>query len=42
MWRTLQLNIAQRRPHRRRCGNDIGLPGATQGWSDIKDALREQ
>jgi hypothetical protein len=36
MWRALQLNIAWRRPHRRRCGNDIGLPGATQSnsvWS---------
>ncbi|KVL04092.1 integrase [Burkholderia cepacia] len=30
MWRTLQLNIPRRRPRRRRCGNDIRLPGATQ------------
>ncbi|WP_156440146.1 IS3 family transposase [Burkholderia savannae] len=30
MWRALQLNIPRRRPRRRRCGNDIRLPGATQ------------
>ncbi|RQS01522.1 IS3 family transposase, partial [Burkholderia sp. Bp9002] len=30
MWRTLRLNIPRRRPRRRRCGNDIRLPGATQ------------
>ncbi|AJY11151.1 integrase core domain protein [Burkholderia dolosa AU0158] len=30
MWRALQLNIARRRPRRRRCGDDIRLPGATQ------------
>lgn len=30
MWRALQLNIARRRPRRRRCGTDIRLPGATQ------------
>ncbi|CBW76749.1 Transposase (plasmid) [Mycetohabitans rhizoxinica HKI 454] len=34
MWQALQLNIAQRCPRRRRCGNDIGLPGATQPNSD--------
>jgi len=30
MWRALQLNIPRRRPRRRRCGDDIRLPGATQ------------
>lgn len=30
MWRALQLNIPRRRPRRRRGGNDIRLPGATQ------------
>jgi putative transposase len=30
MWRALQLNIPRRRPLRRRRGNDIRLPGATQ------------
>ncbi|WDD90348.1 IS3 family transposase (plasmid) [Burkholderia sp. FERM BP-3421] len=30
MWRALLLNIPRRRPRRRRCGNDIRLPGATQ------------
>ncbi|AIP56104.1 integrase catalytic subunit [Burkholderia pseudomallei] len=29
MWRALQLNIPRRRSRRRRCGNDIRLPGAT-------------
>lgn len=30
MWRALQLNIPRRRPRRRRCGNDMCLPSATQ------------
>jgi len=30
MWRTLGLNIPRRRPRRRRCGNDIRLPGAVR------------
>lgn len=29
----MQLNIPRRRPRRRRCGNDIRLPGATQLYS---------
>lgn len=30
MWRALQLNIPRWRRRRRRCRNDIRLPGATQ------------
>lgn len=30
MWRALQLNIPRRRPRRRRCGDGIRVPGATQ------------
>lgn len=46
MWRALQLNIPRRRPRRRRCGNDIRLPGATQPnsvWSDdfVHDQLMD-
>lgn len=36
MWRALPINIPRRRLRRRRCGNDIHLPSATQSnsiWS---------
>jgi len=43
MWRTLGLNIPQRRPRRRRSGSDIRLPGAVRPnavWS--YDFLHDQ
>lgn len=30
LWRSLGLNLPKRRPGKRRCGNDIRIPGATQ------------
>jgi putative transposase len=30
LWRQLHLQLPRRRPRRRRCGNDIRLPGATR------------
>ena len=33
MWRALQLDLPRRRPRRRRCGDDVRLPGATHPYS---------
>lgn len=30
LWSSLGLNLPKRRPRKRRCGNDIRIPGATQ------------
>lgn len=33
MWRALQLDLPRRRPRRRRCGDDVRLPGAKHPYS---------